>query len=403
MSLRDLRVVIFLCARRRPRLSISVLKISLLVNLFAIPALVYLSFALVRQDGERVRSVGLYLGATVDNLKQVDNLKHDFRATVDKLKQNGTINVRCPDVDSLQQRPLGLRERPKKMVKQIDPQFAHLACVDAGSMYLRANQDHLLPRSSFQLDDIADYPLAFNAFAAKRWKAMKAEWQASPLRRQGRGYRVLLVMGLLNMKGFDGSGSFTGDMMQWADTAAALAVLGAQVDVFCGESRDVFLPAAPQSGMPLSFYSTILADYGGLLHLHKIYKAAGREHELLDAACKLRILDEFGTEESFLRRRNRTQSGWIPRSVVLHANQILTFEPHHIQQVPPLCFLSSTMLACHATNSLARSLARTHARTHARTSRSGGDHFRHSPHTSPTKAPPIYTPPKDKRAPHTRP
>jgi len=176
--------------------------------------------------------------------------------------------------------------------------------------------------------DLEGFPLAFNAFCASRWKTMKREWMSGPRKLQG--HRALLVMGLLNIAGFDGSGSFVGDIMQWCDLAASLVGLGAQIDVLCGAKDDVFLPDSPQSNIFLGKYSIIFADYHGLHALDKMYQTAHERQEFNAVACRFRIIDAFGTERSFLQRTNR-KGRWVPAGVNLREEQFLTFEPHHVQ------------------------------------------------------------------------
>ena len=158
---------------------------------------------------------------------------------------------------------------------------------------------------------------------------MKQEWMSGPLVRRCEGHRALLVMGVLNIPGFDGFGSFTGDIMQWCDLAASLVALGAHIDVLCGAEDDRFLPDEP-TNIVIGKYSIIFADYHGLRALNKMYSTVHRWIELNSVQCRLRIIDAFGTERSFLRTTNRTGK-WIPAGINLHEEQFLTFEPHRVQ------------------------------------------------------------------------
>jgi len=180
-----------------------------------------------------------------------------------------------------------------------------------------------------------NHPLAFSAYPARRWIEMQAEWMSGPLCGQGKGHKVLLIPGLLNVRGMDGSGNYIGDTMQRADLAAGLVALGVKVEVYCGGHADTFLPDAPLADMPLNKYSVIFADYMGIGHTYRIYAQAGRTNEVSDAVCKICVIDAFGTEESYIRKRNRVPSRIVPQQIpFLHEAQILIFEDHHIQFMP---------------------------------------------------------------------
>lgn len=178
---------------------------------------------------------------------------------------------------------------------------------------------------------IADaYPLDFIEFCKRRWDRMSKEWMAQSSHTEHKQH-ILLVMGLLDI-GFDGSGSFTGDIMQWCDLAAGLHVLGTQVSIYGGKNRHRHLPDILTSDFNITAYSLIFIDYLALGMFQRMYATAKQEHVLDSVLCRFRILDEFGTEQSFIRKENRIPNAWIPRGIHLLEQQILTFEPHHIQE-----------------------------------------------------------------------
>ena len=174
------------------------------------------------------------------------------------------------------------------------------------------------------------YPLDFIEFCKRRWDRMSKEWMAESVPTE-HPQRILLVMGLLDI-GFDGSGSFTGDIMQWCDLAAGLHVLGTQVSIYGGKKRHRHLPDILTSDFNITAYSLIFIDYLALGMFQRMYATAKQEHVLDSVLCRFRILDEFGTERSFIRKENRIPNAHIPRGMHLLEQQILTFEPHHIQR-----------------------------------------------------------------------
>lgn len=174
------------------------------------------------------------------------------------------------------------------------------------------------------------YPLNFIEFCKRRWDRMSNEWIAQSTH-TGHKQHILLVMGLLNI-GFDGSGSYTGDIMQWCDLAAGLHVLGTQVSIYGGKKRHRHLPDILTSDFNITAYSLIFIDYFALGMFQRMYATAKQGHVLDSVLCRFRILDEFGTERSFIRKENPIRNVWVPRGIHLREEQILTFEPHHIQE-----------------------------------------------------------------------
>ena len=164
------------------------------------------------------------------------------------------------------------------------------------------------------------YPLNFIEFCKRRWDRMSTEWiaESSP---KHHPHHILLVMGLLDI-GFDGSGSFTGDIMQWCDLAAGLHVLGTQVSIYGGKKRHKHLPNILTSDCNITAYSLIFIDYLALGMFQRMYATAKQEHVLDSVLCRFRILDEFGTERSFIRKENRIPNAWVPRGIHLLEEQI---------------------------------------------------------------------------------